>query len=97
MGLQARLHKRGPSPYTDLRTLSDRCPIRNMQNCAGLMKAFKGQVVKMLRHPCGSRVINELYTAASTKQRRALCAEFYGREAVLFHEASSPSHDDIYP
>ena len=61
------------------------------------MKAFKGQVVKMLRHPCGSRVINELYTAASTKQRRALCAEFYGREAVLFHEASSPSHNDIHP
>lgn len=56
---------------------------------AGVMKAFKGQVVRMLRHPCGSRVINELYTAASTKQRRALCAEFYGREAVLFHEASN--------
>ena len=53
------------------------------------MKAFKGQVVRMLRHPCGSRVINELYTAASTKQRRALTAEFYGREAMLFHEASS--------
>ena len=61
------------------------------------MKAFKGQVVKMLRHPCGSRVINELYTAASTKQRRALCAEFYGREAVLFHEAGSPSQNDIRP
>ena len=45
----------------------------------------------MLRHPCGSRVINEVYTAASTKQRRALTAEFYGREAVLFHEASSLS------
>ena len=52
---------------------------------------FKGHVVRLLRHPCGSRVINELYTAASTKQRRALTAEFYGREAVLFHEVSSPS------
>ena len=42
--------------------------------------------MKMLRHPCGSRVINELYTAASTKQRRALTAEFYGRETALFHK-----------
>ena len=53
---------------------------------AGLMKVFKGQAVKMLRHPCGSRVINELYTAASTKQRRALTAEFYGRETALFQK-----------
>lgn len=56
---------------------------------AGMLKAFNGQVVKMLRHPCGSRVINELYTAASTKQRRSLTAEFYGREAALFNEAST--------
>ena len=66
----------------------------------GVMKVFKGHVVRLLRHPCGSRVINELYTAASTKQRRGLTAEFYGREAVLFHEASSsscqpPSDTDI--
>lgn len=57
----------------------------------GVMKGFKGHVVRLLRHPCGSRVINELYTAASTKQRRGLTAEFYGREAVLFHEARGPS------
>ena len=58
---------------------------------AVFMKAFKGQVVRMLRHPCASRVVNELYTAASTKQRRTLTAEFYGREAMLFHEASTLS------
>ena len=55
----------------------------------------------MLRHPCGSRVINELYTAASTKQRRALTAEFYGRETALFQKvllcnlASTRSHAGV--
>lgn len=53
---------------------------------AGFMKTFKGQVVKLLRHPCGSRVINELYTRASGKQRKLLAAEFYGREMVIFSQ-----------
>ncbi|BDA41597.1 Pumilio homolog 3 [Coccomyxa sp. Obi] len=56
----------------------------------GFMKAFKGQVVKLLRHPCGSRVINELYTRASGKQRKLLAAEFYGREMVIFSQDAAP-------
>ncbi|EIE25301.1 ARM repeat-containing protein [Coccomyxa subellipsoidea C-169] len=58
----------------------------------GFLKAFKGQVVKLLRHPCGSRVINELYLRASGKQRTVLAAEFYGREMILFSQDAAPKN-----
>ncbi len=56
------------------------------------MKTFRGQVVKLMRHPCGSRVINELYTRASGKQRKLLAAEFYGREMVIFSQVLPLGH-----
>jgi hypothetical protein len=51
---------------------------------AGLVKTFQGHVPKLLRHPCGFKVVNELYTNANGRQRRCLSAEFYGREMLLF-------------
>ena len=53
---------------------------------AGIMRIFKGQVVRLLRHPSACSVINELHTAATTKQRRELAAEFYSRQATLFQQ-----------
>ncbi|KAK9908988.1 hypothetical protein WJX75_005639 [Coccomyxa subellipsoidea] len=56
----------------------------------GLIKTFKGQLVKLLRHPCGSKVIDELYLRASGKQRTVMAAEFYGREMILFSQDAAP-------
>ena len=53
----------------------------------GVLRAFKGQVVRLLRHPSACAVVNELHVAASAKQRRALAAEFYSRQATLFQQA----------
>lgn len=53
---------------------------------AGILRAFKGQVVRLLRHPSACSVINELHMAANAKQRRELAAEFYSRQATLFQQ-----------
>ena len=53
----------------------------------GILRAFKGQVVQLLRHPSACSVINELHVAANARQRRALEAEFYGRSFTLFEQA----------
>ncbi len=49
-----------------------------------LLKAVKGHVPELLRHPCGAPVLEELYNIASASQRDTLAAEFYGKEYVLF-------------
>lgn len=67
--------------------LENSFPCPTSPNCAaGLIKTFKGQLVKLLRHPCGSKVIDELYLRASGKQRTVMAAEFYGREMILFSQ-----------
>ena len=63
---------------------------------AGIMRVFKGQVVRLLRHPSACSVINELHTAATTKQRRELAAEFYSRQATLFQQVFT-ANDQGYP
>ncbi|KAG2498855.1 hypothetical protein HYH03_003047 [Edaphochlamys debaryana] len=49
-----------------------------------LVRLFRGQVANLLRQPYGADVITDLYDVASTADRNALCAEFYGKEFVLF-------------
>ena len=51
---------------------------------SGLVAQFKGKVAELLRHPRGADVLVDLYDVASTAQRNAMCAEFYGKEFVLF-------------
>lgn len=48
------------------------------------MKSFKGHVAELLRHPAGTHVLDDLYTAVTAAQRNSLVAECYGREYVLF-------------
>lgn len=42
------------------------------------MRIFKGHVAKLLRHPCGSTVIDELYRAGNAQQQAAMASELYG-------------------
>ena len=58
---------------------------------AGLVAQFKGHVAELLRHPRGSDVLVDLYDVASTAQRNAMCAEFYGKEFVLFDGVGTQS------
>ena len=60
------------------------CTILTLDPCAGLVAQFKGRVAELLRHPRGADVLVDLYDVASTAQRNAMCAEFYGRDYVLF-------------
>lgn len=48
------------------------------------LRAFKGHASELLRHPAGTHVLDDLYTAISAAQRNAIAAEFYGREYSLF-------------
>jgi hypothetical protein len=57
-------------------------PLRSL--LAALVRLFRGHVAQLLRQPYGADVITDLYDIASTSDRNALCAEFYGREFVLF-------------
>lgn len=45
---------------------------------------FRGHVAELLRQSQGADVVDDLYNVASTAQRNAMCAEFYGKEYVLF-------------
>ncbi len=49
----------------------------------GLVKLFKGHIPELLRHPHGCDVVTDLYDVATTRQRNAMVAEFYGRRAPL--------------
>lgn len=51
---------------------------------AGIVKLFRGHVAQLLRQPFGADVVMDLYDVAATAQRNEMCAEFYGREFVLF-------------
>ena len=53
-------------------------------NYAGLVKAFKGKIPMLLRHPSGKNVVDDAYHAATAEQRSAMAAEFYGRQFTLF-------------
>jgi len=51
---------------------------------AGLLRLVQGRAPQLLRHPCASAVVDELYNRASGAQRNMLAAEFFGREFALF-------------
>lgn len=55
------------------------------------MAQFKGHVAELLRHPRGADVLVDLFDVASTEQRNAMCAEFYGMEFVLFDGVATRS------
>lgn len=65
---------------------------------AVILKKLKGHAAELLRHPSGSHVLDDLWTAADGAQRNSLAAEFYGREYVLFEggtlngAAGPPAH-----
>ena len=59
------------------------------------MRVFKGQVVRLLRHPSACSVINELHMAANAKQRRELAAEFYSRQATLFQQVFTANNSGV--
>lgn len=49
---------------------------------------FRGHVAELLRQAQGADVVDDLYNVANTAQRNMLCAEFYGKEYVLFDGVS---------
>ena len=59
-----------------------------------MLSQFKGHVSELARHPYGADVLVDLYDVASTQQRNALCAEFYGRCATRQgRHASAQRHE----
>ena len=56
---------------------------------AGILRACKGSVVKLFRHPTGSAVMAELYNELPPAERNALVAEFYSREFSVLGGAQS--------
>ena len=50
---------------------------------AHALKAMRGRVVALLRHPCGASVVDVAYEQANPRQREQLAAEFYGPEVAL--------------
>mmetsp|Transcript_35571 Transcript_35571/g.78981 ORF Transcript_35571/g.78981 Transcript_35571/m.78981 type:complete len:822 (-) Transcript_35571:289-2754(-) len=63
------------------------CKLINMakkEEVPGMVAQFKGQMAELLRHPHAADVLVDLYDVAPTSLRNAMCAEFYGKEFVLF-------------
>lgn len=56
---------------------------------AGLLRAFKGSVPSLFRHPCAGPVMAELYEVLATTERNTMIAEFYSKEYMLFGGAHS--------
>ena len=56
-----------------------------------MLKALRGQIPMLLRHPSGAAVVAAAFTAASSAQRNAMAVEFYGRELALFAVRPSAS------
>lgn len=54
-----------------------------------MVRACKGSVVKLFRHPCGSPVLTDLYDELQTAERNVLVAEFYSREVALLGPKAS--------
>jgi pumilio family protein 6 len=52
-----------------------------------LVNALKGQIARLARHPVGSQIVEALYHAASSKDKKAMTFEFYGPEFVHFGAA----------
>ena len=64
--------------------------LRVMQPCrAAMLRAVKGNVVKLFRHPCSSPVLSDLYDDLPPAERNALIAEFYARDFALLGGALS--------
>jgi len=48
-----------------------------------MLNSVRGHVVALLRHPCGSSVVDDLYHASNSRQKEQLASEFYGPEVAL--------------
>lgn len=53
------------------------------------MRACRGSVVKLFRHPCSSPVVTDLYDELQTAERNVLIAEFYSRDVALLGPKAS--------
>jgi hypothetical protein len=56
---------------------------------AALLRACKGNVVKLFRNPCSSAVVADIYDELPAAERNAMVAEFYSREFALLGGAQS--------
>ncbi|GBG90606.1 hypothetical protein CBR_g50950 [Chara braunii] len=59
----------------------------NEQQKGQLLSTLRRNVVPLLRHPCGSSVIEQAYQSADSVQQMDLVAEFYAPEFQLFKDA----------
>lgn len=48
-----------------------------------MLNSFRGHVVALLRHPCGSSVIDDMYHMSNSRQKEQMASEFYGPEVAL--------------
>ncbi|QDZ19105.1 Pumilio-like protein [Chloropicon primus] len=48
-----------------------------------MLNTFRGQIVALLRHPCGSSVVDDLYHMSNARQKEQMASEFYGPEVAL--------------
>lgn len=48
--------------------------------CAEFLRAFKGRIPELTRHPAATHVVDELWSVCDGRQRSAMACEFYGRE-----------------
>eukprot|EP00899_Mesostigma_viride_P022877 jgi/Mesvir1/3774/Mv08221-RA.1 len=48
------------------------------------LSCFHGKVVKLMRHPCGSAVVEHFYHQGNAAEKQALVMEFYSHEFRLF-------------
>lgn len=56
---------------------------------AALLRACKGNVVKLFRNPCSSAVVADIYDELPSAERNAMIAEFYSREFALLGGSQS--------
>jgi pumilio family protein 6 len=48
-----------------------------------MLTSFRGKFVALLRHPCGSSVVDDMYHLANRRQKDQMASEFYGPEVAL--------------
>ncbi|KAL4423682.1 hypothetical protein ABPG75_000983 [Micractinium tetrahymenae] len=95
--LEARLLELSKSSYGHF-VVSKLVSLAPKEDLPRLLKAFRGHLGELLRHPAGTHVVDDLWSVADTKQRNLMAAEFYGKEYVLFESGTinntegAPSH-----
>ncbi|KAI3432645.1 hypothetical protein D9Q98_004191 [Chlorella vulgaris] len=85
--LEPKLLELSKSPYGHF-VVSKLVSLAPKEQLPGLLKAFRGHLGALLRHPAGCHVVDDLYAVANAKQRNLMAAEFYGKEYVLFENGT---------